>query len=225
MSDAHRCTGSTILKVLVGSHAHGLAGPESDRDVRRIYVIQTVDMFRLRFKPPGTYWGKRGEDETAWEVGPFLSLAVQCHPLALETLVAPTVSVNQWGIELQKLFPAIWDSQQAYDAFMGYALNQRTKFLEKKDARPAKYAATYIRVLYHLCELLETGTFTLRIADTPLGTTVAKLKDGDFRTGEVIDLAEHLTNKATHQLKQCRHKPDPAAVDAFLIGIRKAFLV
>ena len=224
MTDTHLSTGHTVLKVLVGSHAHGLAGPESDRDLRRVYVTPTADMFRLRFKPPATHWAKTGEDETAWEVGPFLSLAVQCHPLALETLVAPAISLDQWGIELQKLFPAIWSPQQAYNAFIGYGLNQRTKFLEKKDARPAKYATTYIRVLYHLCELLETGTFTLRIADTPIGTTVAKLKDGAFRTGEVIDLAEHWTDQATRRLAHCPHEPDHAAVDDFLIRLRKSFL-
>jgi hypothetical protein len=140
-------------------------------------------------------------------------------------LVAPIVSVDRWGTELRTLFPAIWNPQQAYDAFIGYGLNQRTKFLDKKDGRPAKYAATFLRVLYHLCELLETGTFTLRIADTPIGTTVAKLKDGAYRTGEVIDLAEHWTEEATRRLAQCHHRSDPAAVDAFLIRIRKAFLV
>ena len=221
---ARDSTGHTVLKVLVGSHAHGLAGPDSDRDFRRVYVMPTADMFRLRFKPPGTQWEKTGDDETAWELGPFLSLAVQCHPLALETLVAPTISVDQWGTELQQLFPAIWNPAQAYQAFIGYGLNQRTKFLEKKDGRPAKYAATYIRVLYHLCELLETGTFTLRIADTAIGTTIAKLKDGAFRTGEVIDLGEHWTEEATRRLAQCHHQSDPAAIDAFLIRIRKAFL-
>jgi predicted nucleotidyltransferase len=224
MTDAHLSPGHTILKVLVGSHAHGLAGPESDRDVRRVYVVPTADMFRLRFKPPGTHWAKSGEDETAWEVGPFLSLAVQCHPLVLETLVAPPITVDRWGTELRELFPAVWHPKQAYDAFVGYGFNQRTKFLAKKDGKPAKYAATYIRVLYHLCELLETGTFTLRIADTPIGRTIAALKEGAFRTGEVIDLAEHWTEVATRRLAQCHHKPDPTAIDAFLLRIRKAFL-
>jgi predicted nucleotidyltransferase len=218
-------TGHTILKVVVGSHAHGLAGPGSDRDYRLVFVVPTADMFRLYFKPPGTRLAKGGEDETAWELGPFLSLAAQCHPLALETLLAPPITIDDWGEELRALFPAIWSPQQAYRAFIGYGLNQRTKFLEKKDERPAKYAATYIRILYNLCELLETGTFTVRIADTPIGKTIAQLKEGAFRTGEVIDLAEHCTEEAKRRLAPCHHEPDPAAVDAFLIRIRKAFLI
>jgi uncharacterized protein len=225
MIETHLSEGHTILKVLVGSHAHGLAGPNSDRDYRRVYIMPTVDMFRLGFKQPGTRWPKNGEDETAWEVGSFLSLAVQCHPLLLETLLAPTLSADQWGNELRALFPAIWSPQQAYDAFIGYGLNQRTKFLDKKDARPAKYAATYLRTLYYLCELLATGTFTFRIADTPIGPTIAALKDGTFRIGEVIDLAEHWTEEAARRLPQCRHQSDPTAIDDFLIRIRTAFLV
>jgi predicted nucleotidyltransferase len=224
MADMHVTSDHTILKVLVGSHAHGLAGDASDRDYRRVFVMPTVNLFRLAYKPPGPRWAKEGGDETAWEVGLFLSLAVQCHPLVLETFVAPPVTVDRWGTELRELFPAVWHPQRAYDAFVSYGLNQRTKFLERKDGRPAKYAATYIRILYHLCELLETGTFTLRIADTPISATIAKLKDGAFRTGEVIDLAEQWTDEATRRLAQCRHQSDPAAIDAFLVWMRKAFL-
>lgn len=223
--DAYPDTAQTLLKVLVGSHAHGLAGPESDRDVRRVYAIATTDMFRLGFKPPHTHWARSAEDETAWEVGPFLSLAVQCHPLVLETLVASPLSADPWGTRLQKLLPALWSPQRAYDAFIGYASNQRTKFLEKKDGRPAKYAATYIRTLYHLCELLDTGSFTLRIADLPIGPTIAAIKAGGCRTGEVIDLAESWTDEATRRLKQCHHRSDPAVVDVYLMDLRKAFLI
>ena len=45
---------SYILKVLVGSQAHGLAGPESDKDFRSVFVMPTTDMFRVGFKYQGT---------------------------------------------------------------------------------------------------------------------------------------------------------------------------
>ncbi|MBA3754046.1 MAG: nucleotidyltransferase domain-containing protein [Nitrospira sp.] len=51
-------TTSCILKVLVGSHAHGLAGPESDQDFRSVY---------MRIK-------EEAADETAWEIDHFLQL-------------------------------------------------------------------------------------------------------------------------------------------------------
>ena len=154
MTDTSPLDGHTILKVLVGSHAHGLAAPLSDRDYRRVYVMPTANMFRLSYKLPGTRCIQGTDDETAWELGPFLSLADRCHPLVLETFLAPTICLDSWGEELRSLFPAVWSPQRAYDSFLGYALNQRTKFLEKKEGRPAKYASTYLRILHNLCELL-----------------------------------------------------------------------
>lgn len=217
-------TSCTILKVLVGSQAHGLAAPGSDADFRSVFVIPTEALFRLEYKPPVSRWSKGNGDETAWEIGPFLSLAVQCHPLVLETFLAPVVAADEWGTELRALFPAVWDPRRAFESFTGYAVNQRTKCLEKKDGRPEKYAAACVRVLYNLCELLETGTFTIKIAETPIGKIVARLKDGDFRTGEVIDLAEHWTHEAETRLGRCAHRPDRRTVDDYLVRIRTAFL-
>ncbi len=224
MTSESGVTQHVILKVLVGSQAHGLAGPDSDADYRSVFVMPTAEMFRLGFKYQGSRWSKSEEDETSWEVGQFLSLGTQSHPLVLEALLAPVVTMDDWGAELRTLFPALWAPRQAYEAFIGYSLNQRRKFLEKKDGRPEKYAAAYIRVLYNLCELLEKGTFTIRISDTPVGPTLNRLKEGHYRTGEVIDLGEEWSQKAFQHLDRSRHEPDLAAVDAFLVRLRKAFL-
>ncbi|MBP8117394.1 MAG: nucleotidyltransferase domain-containing protein, partial [Nitrospira sp.] len=155
---------SCILKVVVGSHAHGLAGPESDKDFRSVFVLPTAELFRVGFKYQGTRMMKEEDDETAWEIGHFLQLALQSHPLVLETLVAPVVTMDDWGAELRHLFPRLWSAQAAYESFLNYCDNQRKKMLEKKDGRPAKYAAAYVRVLFNLCELLERGTFSIRIS-------------------------------------------------------------
>lgn len=214
----------TILKVLVGSQAHGLAGSTSDADSRSVFVIPTATMFRLGFKYEPARWSKGQEDEAAWEVGRFLFLAVQCHPQILEAFVAPVLLANPWGEELRALFPAVWGSQQVYDTFIRYSENQRKKFLDKKDGRPEKYAAACLRVLHNLCELLETGTFTVRIADTGVGETIARVKTGTFRSGEIIDLAEGWAQEAARRLARCRHQPDLDKVDEFLVRLRTAFL-
>lgn len=216
--------GSSILKVLVGSHAHGLADPESDEDFRSVFVIPTTDIFRVGFKYQGTRMMKEGEDETAWEVGHFLFLALQGHPLVLETLLAPVVVMDVWGAELRQLFPHLWSARNVYDSFMNYCENQRKKMLEKKDGRPAKYAATYLRVLFNLCELLERGTFTIRIAETPIGDSVRKIKQGDYRLGEVIDMGEYWTGEATRRLITCRRQSRPDLADDFLIMLRTAYV-
>ena len=213
-----------ILKVLVGSQAHGLPSPVSDQDFRGVYVIPTETIFRLDFKYPKSSWQKENGDETSWEVGEFLSLAIQSHPLILETFLAPVVTKDEWGSELLSLFRFVWTPQKAFEAFTNYAANQRTKFLEKKDERPAKYAAAYIRVLYNLCDLLGTGTFTVRIRETAIGEKMAQIKDGVYRIGEIIDLGEELTHQAAQQLPHCGQKSDFQTVERFLVRIRKAFL-
>ncbi len=213
-----------ILKVLVGSQAHGLAGPESDADFRSVFVVPTADLFRLDVKYQGVRMSEGEDDETAWEIGRFLSLAIQSHPLILEALLAPIVAIDRWGTELRSLFPACWAPQRAHEAFIGYAVNQRKKLLEKKDARPVKYAMAYVRVLHNLCELLETGTFTVRIVETPIGETLAKIKAGALSAGQIIDVGEALTQEADQRLARCTHQPDLESVNTFLVRLRKAFL-
>jgi hypothetical protein len=43
----------TILKVLVGSHTHGPAGLERDKDFRSAFVMPTADKSQLGFKFDG----------------------------------------------------------------------------------------------------------------------------------------------------------------------------
>ena len=217
-------TDACILKVVVGSLAHGPAGPESDYDYRSVFVLPTAELFRVGFKYQGTRMMKEEADETSWEIGHFLQLALQGHPLVLETLVAPVVTMDDWGAELRQLFPRLWSAQAAYESFLNYCDNQRKKMLEKKDGRPAKYAAAYVRVLFNLCELLERGTFSIRISETPVGEAVARIKAGHFRPGEVIDMGEYWTQEATRRLRACSQQARPELADAFLLKVRKAFL-
>jgi len=214
----------TILKVLVGSHAHGLATQESDRDYRSVFALPTEELFKLGFKPPSTQWTKGQRDETAWEVGGFLNLATQGHPLVLETFLAPVVEANDWGNRLQALFPAVWSAGKAFDAFVNYAHNQRQKFLEKKDGRPEKYGAAYLRVLQNLCELLETGTFTIHIAPTDLGQKILAIKQGVYRVGDVIDEGETLFQNAQELRTHSSHSGNLSRINEFLIDLRLAHL-
>jgi len=214
----------TILKVLVGSHAHGLATPDSDRDYRSVFVIPTEDLFKLGFKPPSTQWTKGQMDETAWEVSAFLSLATQSHPLVLETFLAPIEQADVWGQRLRSLFPDVWSSEKAFVAFVNYAHNQRQKFLENKDGRPNKYAAAYLRVLQNLCELLETGTFTIHIAPTELGKKILGIKRGEYRTGEVIDLGENLLFTAQKLRATTSHTENLDRINSFLVDLRREYL-
>ena len=96
--------------------------------------------------------------------------------------------------------------------------------LDKKDGRPAKYAAAYIRVLYNLCEWLKTGSFHIRIADTPAGERLTRIKKGQYRLGDIMDWGEELTRKAQDLLVVRRDESDLPRINNFLVAIRRAFL-
>ena len=105
-----------ILKALVGSRAHGLAGPDSDADYRGVFVTPTSDLLRIGQRQSDTRWvegekaadiGTAKVDDTAWELGHFLSLATHCNPTILEVFAAPVVAGTPEGYAVRELLPAV----------------------------------------------------------------------------------------------------------------------
>lgn len=231
-----------LMKVLVGSRAHGLHTEESDYDFRGVYVTPTETVLSLDYKYKGSHWFEGQEDQTTYELLHFLQLATRCNPSILEVFVAPqVVDVNdgQGGThreyfmdgfgddaeELKALFPAVWNPKDAFNAFVGYGLNQRKKMLDKKDARPRKYAVAYLRTLWNLYDLLTEGTFTLEIRDPDFKKELEAIKYGQgyLDMGHIINRAECLTAHAEGVLPHCNHKPDLKRVNDFLIKMRRKY--
>lgn len=221
--------GAMILKVIVGSRAHGLADPDSDYDYRGVFVVPTSALLSItQEKPRHTSWvegdktAEGKEDATAWEIGHFLHLALQCNPTILEVFAAPMVegTTDFWG--LRALFPRVWHPRRVRDAFVGYGLNQRKKFLDDKDARAAKYASAYLRTLYQAHALLTTGELPVSLVNAPVFETLKHWRSGIFSKGEVVDQCLRWTGYVDDALARCTHEPDPTAVDAFLLNVRRA---
>jgi uncharacterized protein len=216
----------TMMKVLVGSQAHGLATSTSDFDYRGVFILPTTEILKLGGHKQQTSWIEGKDDDTSWELGHFLFLATKCNPTILEAFLAPRVDhptreVDD-GDQLRSLFPYIWNSRDVMNAFIGYGLNQRKKFLDEKDGRPHKFAAAYLRSLYNAWELLSRGTFTIKIADTPIGDTVRRFKEGQYEIGEVIDRCV----KAEKEVRRAyEDNPDKVAdldkINEFLIAMRQ----
>lgn len=211
-----------ILKVVVGSQAHGLATPDSDWDYRGVFITPTSELLKLGTKKQQTSWIEGNDDDTSWELGHFLNLATHCNPTILETFLAPSHDATALGEELRGLFPHVWNSKDVKNAFIGYGLNQRKKFLDKKDNRPNKFAAAYLRSLVNGEELLRTGTFTVRVADHEMGPTIRRFKEGDYRIGEVIDACEEWEQKLRAAFEKNPDKEtDTDKVNEFLLKARK----
>lgn len=219
-----------ILKVLVGSQAHGLATPDSDFDYRAVFIVPTSELLLLGAKPKTTSWLEGKEDNTSWELAHFLNMAVHCNPTILECFLAPlsentlsTPGANwQLGQELRALFPHIWNSVDVSNAFVGYGLNQRKKYLDDKEGRASKFAVAYLRTLYQAYELLATGTFTIEIAKTDIGPTLKRWKNGEHEVGEVVGLCHQWELKVKkafedHPDKKTNIEP----INEFLLKVRK----
>lgn len=189
---------TTILKVVVGSRAHGLATPESDYDYRGVYVTPTREIlssFELK-KPTGTHWNEgEKEDATEYELGHFLHLATHSNPTILEVFGAPIVDIDEFGCELRDLFPHVWSSKYVLDAFVGYSHNQRTKFFkhDMDPIRKKKFAVAYIRVLFQGVHLLRTGEMLIKVP-SPMKEDLQAIRRGDeeWTMGRIVDMAETL---------------------------------
>jgi len=115
----------TILEVLSGSRAYGLATPESDYDYRGI-AIPPKDYFlgfAFRFEQDE---GQKKEDRAIFDVRKFFQLAADCNPNIIELLWVPEhciVVKTLWGerlLDAKKLFL----STRAKHTFSGYAIAQ-----------------------------------------------------------------------------------------------------
>lgn len=218
-----------ILRVLVGSHAHGLATESSDMDFRGVFVYNTRDLLKLGQKPGMTEWveadraKQEKEDSTDYELGHFLNLATHCNPTILEVFTAPMIDTTHEGYQLRELFPYIWHPKGVRNAFIGYGLNQRKKFLEDKDIRPAKYATAYLRTLYQAWVLLSEGKLPLDMVNTPVYDVLKRWKSGIYTKGEVVDTCLTWQQKVEDACKTCDQKQDLGKVNDFLLDIRRRF--
>jgi len=226
-----------ILKVLVGSRAHGLAQADSDYDYRGVYVTPTSQLLKLGsggYK--GVHWveGEK-EDDTAYEIGHFLHLATKSNPTILEVFGGPIAETTPLGTELRNLFPLVWDSRRVVDAFGGYSLNQRKKMLDDKyefRERKWKYACAYIRTLLQGIYLLRTGEIVVEVTTLPSNRKwrddLLEIKKGEWSVGKIVDTAEQLKTGLYDAYERAQEEgrenhTDLDAINAFLLKVRKEY--
>jgi predicted nucleotidyltransferase len=220
----------TILKVLVGSQAHGLARAESDADYRGVFVVPTSALLSLGAKPQSTSWVEGGDqDDTQWELAHFLTLATHCNPNALEVFGAPVIEADDTGEELRSLLPYVWSSRGVWQSYSGYADNQWKKFFADKygneRGRATKYALAAARSLMQGRHLLETGEMTVQLdADMrrQLLSFRDRLEEGPITRGQVLDHMDRLRTALWDAYQQNdSHEADLRKVNEFLLRVRR----
>ena len=234
--DQVKDAGTEILRVLCGSRAYGRQDDDSDFDYHGFFVVPTDQLLlahaHLVPKVSEKAWIE-GEDmdNVSWEVGHFLKLATTCNPTVLETFKAPVErELGAWGIRLRELFPYVISRPYVFEAFKGYAHNQRKKMFEptggvRAGERMWKFAVAYLRVLHQGVELLQKQTYDPYIADVELRDFLYQVKLGNISKGEVIDQAEGAMQELCDAYVESPLPATPSmdAITEFLLDLRRLF--
>ena len=220
----------TILKVLVGSQAHGLARPRSDADYRGVFVVPPSELLSRGAKPQSTSWAEGSDrDDTQWEIAHFLDLATLCIPNVLEVFGAPVEESTAEGEELRSLLPYVWSARGVWQSYNGYASNQWKKFFDDKygneRGRATKYALAAARSLMQGRHLLETGEMMVRLEGAILRQLVSfrdSLEEGALTRGQALDFMDRLRTALWDAYQRNdSHEADLHRVNEFLLDVRR----
>ena len=215
----------TILTTVVGSQAHGTTGPNSDTDTRSIYVLPTSEIVGIG--KYNKFIENKETDDNSWEIAQFLYLGLRANPSVLEVLITEPILTSSLGEELRELFPAFLCRRHVYNAFKGFAEGQRKKIVSPltTSLRKPKSASHYLRVLFNGIELLNTGSFTVKISDTEIGPAVIAAKKDQMLFEEVLQLGDDLLiklNKA-YEVSSLQLEPNKDIINDYLLKVRKEY--
>lgn len=216
-----------MLRVLIGSQAHGLARPDSDYDYREVFAIPTRELLQVPVRNrPKDAWSaenKYTDDEAGWEIAKLLEMVMQGHPNAVEVLFAPVEDADGDGRSLLELRPHLLASGNFLRSTLGYAQNCRNKLLAKGQIeREVKWKGTYLRVLHAGRDFLTTGIMPVRVDDTEWGPLVRRALTNEISIGEVVDIGLRLEDEMRALAGVVvPAEPNLGAVNEWLAELRK----
>lgn len=130
-----RASGWLLFEAVSGSRAYHLHGPDSDTDLKGVYILPLDE--RLRWECASQIASERN-DEVYWELDKFLQLLARANPSALELLYSPTDCVRLHHPLMDRIKGESFLTRECKDSFAGYALGQikKAKGLNKKIVNP-----------------------------------------------------------------------------------------
>lgn len=216
-----------LLRVVVGSRAHGLSREDSDYDYREVFAYPTSTMLSLGQGPLKYAWMTRPQrmvdDEGGHEIAAFLNLVAKGAPTAVEMLFAPlapdfapTISHR---VEVQAIGKLLLTRKAVQDGILGYASNALKKIPEK----PGKWKGTVLRVLAQGQELIYSGDLaSIQVpAAGGWGSVVRSAAANAMTEGEVVDTANNLIAQIKEAPSALPDKPDWATVNDWLLRLRR----
>ena len=118
-----------ILRVLVGSMAHGTDRPDSDFDYREVFVIPTAEMLSLgrpKLKFAWQHESRHTDDEGGHEIAEFLHLCAKGAPNAIEMLFAPRDEASvrtRYEKQVREIGRSVLSREAVQKGVIGYAMN------------------------------------------------------------------------------------------------------
>ncbi|MBV9496397.1 MAG: nucleotidyltransferase domain-containing protein [Acidobacteria bacterium] len=214
-----------IYRCVVGSRAFGLDTETSDVDRRGIYLPPADLQWSLAGVPEQLE--NEETQETYWELGKFLRLALKANPGILETLYTP---LAEQATELAQELLAMrtrFLSKLVYQTYNGYVLSQFKRLEQDLRTRGAikwKHAM-------HLIRLLLSGVTILREHDVPVRVIEHRDRLLAIRNGELsweeVDawrLELHRAFDAAFSTTTLPDRPDFDAANAFLLKARRSMV-
>lgn len=124
-----------VFECLSGSHAYGLATPESDVDIKGVFVLPEDDYLGLNYVEQVS---NETNDIVYYELGRFVELLSKSNPNILELLYTPEDSIRKIHPVFEKIRTMNPLFKQRKDSFGGYAMTQvrKAKGLNKKILNP-----------------------------------------------------------------------------------------
>lgn len=214
-----------FLRVVVGSHAFGLATETSDEDRRGIY-LPSADWHWSLAKPPEQVESIiDGIDVVDWEIEKFLTQALKGNPTILETLWSPIVlHSDALGDELRAMRTAFL-SRAIGGTFSGYAKSQFHK-MQSSVARGEGFKAKHAM---HLIRLLHSGIYACQHGEILVDVgehrdELMAIRHGRMTFADVFRRTEELTAQfeAAFAESSLPEKPDSERVNQFLIRARRS---
>lgn len=121
-----------IFKAIVGSQAQGTSTPESDMDIKGIYMQDIDDLISYGYEE----YNEVSKDESYYEIKRFVDLLCVSNPNAIEILFSPEDCILETSQQFKILYENrhMFLTKKCYGSFAGYANMQikKSKGLDKK---------------------------------------------------------------------------------------------
>lgn len=124
-----------MLDCISGSTAYGLNTPQSDIDLKGVYLLPKRDYYSLKYTEQVN---NETNDEVYYELRRFVQLLTNSNPNILELLYTPADCIRFRHPVLDLLKPELFLSKLCQQSFAGYAQTQikKAKGLNKKIVNP-----------------------------------------------------------------------------------------